>query len=87
MERTEPYVAELSTRRTPLDYAQINRVLPFDTIVERLNGSGNMLTVPHHPIFRHTYPSGPSLNPHPTSPKRLQTPAPQSVPVTQERFP
>ena len=60
MERTEPYVAELSTRRTPLDYAQINRVLPFDTIVERLMDLATCLQYPtilfsvtHIPLAHH----------------------------------
>ena len=81
LERTEPHVAELSTRRTPLDYVQINRVLPFDTIVQRLM---DLATCSQNPIIPSSVthiPPGLSLNPYPVSPKRLQARAPQSVPV------
>ena len=67
MERTEPHVAELSTRRTPLDYVQINRVLPFDTIVQRLM---DLATCSQHPII----PSSVThIPPGPTSPADLAT--------------
>jgi hypothetical protein len=87
MERTGPHVAELSTWRTPLDYVQINRVLPFDTIIQRLMDLATCSQYPIIPSSVTHIPPGPSLNPHPTSPKRLQAPAPQSVPVTREHSP
>src|SRR5277367_4568507 len=34
-----------------------------------LDGSGNMLTASHHPIFRHTYPSWPITEPLSSLPK------------------